>query len=58
MGKTHILNAIGLELKKVQVMFILEKDLCINLLNLLSQIAKLKENFRNTDILLIDDIQS
>ena len=34
MGKTHLLNSIGLSLKdKNKVMFILQRDLCINLSN-------------------------
>ena len=34
MGKTHLLNSIGLELKKIiRLCLFLQKDLCINLLN-------------------------
>ena len=46
MGKTHLLNSIGLELKKNnKVMLFLLRDLCINLLNPLKQMIWL--NLKN-----------
>ena len=59
MGKTHLLNAIGLELKeKNKVMFISERFMYQFVKSIKSnEMVKFKEYFRNTDILLIDDIQ-
>ena len=60
MGKTHILNAIGLELKKSnKVMFISAERFMYQFVKSIksNDMVKFKENFRNTDILLIDDIQ-
>ena len=60
MGKTHLLNAIGLNLKEKN------KAMCISADRFMYQfvksiksneMVKFKEYFRNTDILLIDDIQ-
>ena len=60
MGKTHLLNAIGLELKdKNKVMFISAERFMYQFVKSIksNDIVKFKEYFRNTDILLIDDIQ-
>ena len=60
MGKTHILNAIGLELKKNnKVMFISAERFMYQFVKSIksNDMVKFKEYFRNTDILLIDDIQ-
>jgi len=60
MGKTHILNAIGLELKEnKKVMFISAERFMYQFVKSIksNDMVKFKEYFRNTDILLIDDIQ-
>jgi chromosomal replication initiator protein len=60
MGKTHLLNSIGLELKKShKVMFISAERFMYQFVKSIksNDIVKFKEYFRNTDILLIDDIQ-
>ncbi len=60
MGKTHLLNAIGLELKKSnKVMFISAERFMYQFVKSIkaNEMVKFKEYFRNTDILLIDDIQ-
>ncbi len=60
MGKTHLLNSIGLELKKVnKVMFISAERFMYQFVKSIksNDMVKFKEYFRNTDILLIDDIQ-
>ena len=60
MGKTHLLNAIGLELKKTnKVMFISAERFMYQFVKSIksNDMVKFKEYFRNTDILLIDDIQ-
>jgi len=60
MGKTHLLNAIGLELKKNnKVMFISAERFMYQFVKSLksNDMVRFKEYFRNTDILLIDDIQ-
>jgi len=60
MGKTHLLNAIGLELKKNnKVMFISAERFMYQFVKSIksNEMVKFKEFFRNTDILLIDDIQ-
>ena len=60
MGKTHLLNAIGLELKKHnKVMFISAERFMYQFVKSIksNDMVKFKEYFRNTDILLIDDIQ-
>ncbi len=60
MGKTHLLNAIGLELKeKNRVMFISAERFMYQFVKSIksNEMVKFKEYFRNTDILLIDDIQ-
>ena len=60
MGKTHLLNAIGLNLKdKSKVMFISAERFMYQFVRSLklNEMVKFKEYFRNTDVLLIDDIQ-
>ena len=60
MGKTHLLNAIGLELKKNnKVMFISAERFMYQFVKSIksNDMVRFKEFFRNTDILLIDDIQ-
>jgi chromosomal replication initiator protein len=60
MGKTHLLNAIGLNLKeKNKVMFISAERFMYQFVKSIksNEMVKFKEYFRNTDILLIDDIQ-
>ncbi len=60
MGKTHLLNAIGLELKKNnKVMFISAERFMYQFVKSIksNDMVKFKEYFRNSDILLIDDIQ-
>ena len=60
MGKTHLLNSIGLELKKdKKVMFISAERFMYQFVKSIkaNDMVKFKEYFRNTDVLLIDDIQ-
>jgi len=60
MGKTHLLNSIGLKLKKNnKVMFISAERFMYQFVKSIksNDMVKFKEYFRNTDILLIDDIQ-
>ncbi len=60
MGKTHLLNSIGLELKKNhRVMFISAERFMYQFVKSIkaNEMVKFKEYFRNTNILLIDDIQ-
>ena len=60
MGKTHLLNSLGLELKKKnKVMFISAERFMYQFVKSIksNEMVKFKEYFRNTDILLIDDIQ-
>ena len=60
MGKTHLLNSIGLSLKeKSKVMFISAERFMYQFVKSIksNDMVKFKEYFRNTDILLIDDIQ-
>ena len=60
MGKTHLLNAIGLNLKdKSKVMFISAERFMYQFVRSikLNEMVKFKEYFRNTDVLIIDDIQ-
>ena len=60
MGKTHLLNSIGISLKgKNKVMFISAERFMYQFVKSikLNEMVKFKEYFRNTDILLIDDIQ-
>ena len=60
MGKTHLLNSIGFELKKnKKVMFISAERFMYQFVKSIkaNEMVKFKEYFRNTDTLLIDDIQ-
>jgi len=60
MGKTHLLNSIGLSLKeKNKVMFISAERFMYQFVKSIksNDMVKFKEYFRNADILLIDDIQ-
>ena len=60
MGKTHLLNSIGHELKKSnKVMFISAERFMYQFVKSIkaNDMVKFKEHFRNTDVLLIDDIQ-
>tara|TARA_B100000035_G_scaffold130909_1_gene111292 strand:- start:3022 stop:4428 length:1407 start_codon:yes stop_codon:yes gene_type:complete len=60
MGKTHLLNSIGLKLKKSnKVMFISAERFMYQFVKSIksNDMVKFKEYFRNTDALLIDDIQ-
>ena len=60
MGKTHLLNAIGLSLKeKNKVMFISAERFMYQFVKSIksNDMVKFKEYFRNTDVFLIDDIQ-
>ena len=60
MGKTHLLNSIGFELKKDnKVMFISAERFMYQFVKSIkaNDMVKFKEYFRNADVLLIDDIQ-
>ncbi len=60
MGKSHLLNAIGLNLKeKNKVMFISAERFMYQFVKSIksNEMVKFKDYFRNTDVLLIDDIQ-
>tara|TARA_B100000315_G_scaffold143502_1_gene132490 strand:- start:72 stop:1502 length:1431 start_codon:yes stop_codon:yes gene_type:complete len=60
MGKTHLLNAIGFELKqKCKVMFISAERFMYQFIKSLksNEMVKFKDFFRNTDVFIIDDIQ-
>ena len=60
MGKTHLLNSIGFELKKNNtVMFISAERFMYQFVKSIksNDMVKFKEYFRNTNVLLIDDIQ-
>ena len=60
MGKTHLLNAIGLELKsKKKIMFISAERFMYHFVKSIksNEMVKFNDYFRNTDVLLIDDIQ-
>jgi chromosomal replication initiator protein len=60
MGKTHLLNSISLLLKeKNKVMFISAERFMYQFVKSIksNDMVKFKEYFRNTDILVIDDIQ-
>ena len=60
MGKTHLLNSIGIELKKNnKVMFISAERFMYQFIKSIksNNMVKFKEYFRNTDVLLIDDVQ-
>ncbi len=60
MGKTHLLNSIGFRLKKNnKVMFISAERFMYQFVKSIkaNDMVKFKEYFRNTDVLIIDDIQ-
>ena len=60
MGKTHLLNAIGLSLKeKNKVMFISAERFMYQFVKSIksNEMVKFKDYFRNTDVLIIDDVQ-
>ena len=60
MGKTHLLNSIGYELKNDhKVMFISAERFMYQFVKAIksNDMVKFKEYFRNTDVFLIDDIQ-
>ena len=60
MGKTHLLNAIGINLKaNKKVMFISAERFMYHFVKSIksNEMIKFKDYFRNTDVLLIDDIQ-
>ena len=60
MGKTHLLNAIGLKFKEEnKVTFISAERFMYQFVKSIknNEMVKFKDNFRNIDILIIDDIQ-
>ena len=60
MGKTHLLNAIGMKLKtSKKVMLISAERFMYHFVKSIksNEMIKFKDYFRNTDVLLIDDIQ-
>ncbi len=60
LGKTHLLNSIGYEMSKnKKVMFISAERFMYQFVKSIksNDMFKFKEYFRNTDVLLIDDIQ-
>ena len=60
MGKTHLLNSIGLSLKeRHKVIFISAERFMYQFVKSIksNEMVKFKDYFRNTDILIIDDIQ-
>ncbi|MDC3058831.1 chromosomal replication initiator protein DnaA [Candidatus Pelagibacter sp.] len=60
LGKTHLLNSIGYEMNKnKKVMFISAERFMYQFVKSIksNDMVKFKEYFRNTDVLLIDDIQ-
>ena len=60
MGKTHLLNAIGLNLKQEKkVTFISAERFMYQFVKSIksNEMVRFKDNFRNTDVLIIDDIQ-
>ena len=60
LGKTHLLNSIGHEMNKnKKVMFISAERFMYQFVKSIksNDMVKFKEYFRNTDVLLIDDIQ-
>ncbi len=60
MGKTHLLNSIGYKLKKSnKVMFVSAERFMYQFVKSIkaNDMVKFKEYFRNTDVLIIDDIQ-
>ena len=60
MGKTHLVNAIGLKLKQTKkVMFISAERFMYQFVKSIksNEMVKFKDYFRNTDVLIIDDVQ-
>ncbi len=60
LGKTHLLNSIGLKMNTIKkVMFISAERFMYQFVKSIksNDMVKFKEYFRNTDVLLIDDIQ-
>ncbi len=60
MGKTHLLNAIGLELRNTKkIMFISAERFMYQFVKSIksNDMVKFKDHFRNTDVLIVDDIQ-
>ena len=60
LGKTHLLNSIGYEMNKnLKVMFISAERFMYQFVKSIksNDMVKFKEFFRNTDVLVIDDIQ-
>ena len=60
MGKTHLLNAIGLKLKEEsKVMLISAERFMYQFVKSIksNEMVKFKDYFRNADVFLIDDIQ-
>ena len=60
MGKTHLINAIGLKLKQTKkVMFISAERFMYQFVKSIksNEMVKFKDYFRNTDVLIIDDVQ-
>ena len=60
LGKTHLLNSIGHKLNKIKkVMFISAERFMYQFVKSIksNDMVKFKEYFRNTDVLIIDDIQ-
>ena len=60
MGKTHLLNAMGLKLKENnKIMFISAERFMYQFVKSIksNEMVKFKDHFRNTDVLIIDDIQ-
>ena len=60
MGKTHLLNAIGLILKSnKKLMFISAERFMYQFVKSIksNEMVKFKDYFRNTDVLIVDDIQ-
>jgi len=60
MGKTHLLNAIGFTLKNnKKIMFISAERFMYQFVKSIksNEMVKFKDYFRNTDVLIVDDIQ-
>ena len=60
MGKTHLLNAIGLTVKNnKKIMFISAERFMYQFVKSIksNEMVKFKDYFRNTDVLIVDDIQ-
>ena len=60
MGKTHLLNAVGLKLKSEnKVTFISAERFMYQFVKSIksNEMVRFKDNFRNTNVLIVDDIQ-